>query len=223
MATNYSANDIETLNFKDAIRTRIEMYMGSADNQGVLQCVREIVSNCIDEHIMGYGNKIIVELFEENKIKVTDFGRGCPFGKREDGTEALEAIYMTAHSGGKFSDKTYRSVIGMNGIGGKGVALSSKYFKVESIRDGQKATLIIKKGIKESFSIEKTNTKETGTIVEFISDEEVYKLEPIKIDFNNIKDMCKNWSYLNKGLSFEVINHITNEKVTYSFIVVYRI
>ena len=212
---NYSANDIETLNFKDAIRTRIEMYMGSADNQGVLQCVREIVSNCIDEHIMGYGNKIIVELFEGNKIKVTDFGRGCPFGKREDGTDALEAIYMTAHSGGKFSDKTYRSVIGMNGIGGKGVALSSKYFKVESIRDGQKATLIIKKGIKESFSIEKTNTKETGTIVEFISDEEVYKLEPIKIDFNDIKDMCKNWSYLNKGLSFEVINHITNEKVIY--------
>lgn len=212
---NYSANDIETLNFKDAIRTRIEMYMGSADNQGVLQCIREIVSNCIDEHIMGYGNKIIVELFEENKIKVTDFGRGCPFGKREDGTEALEAIYMTAHSGGKFSDKTYRSVIGMNGIGGKGVALSSKYFKVESVRDGQRATLVIKKGVKESFSIEKTNTKETGTVVEFISDEEVYRLEPIKIDFNDIKDMCKNWSYLNKGLSFEVINHITNEKIIY--------
>ena len=212
---NYSANDIETLNFKDAIRTRIEMYMGSADNQGVLQCIREIVSNSIDEHIMGYGNKIIVELFEENKIKVTDFGRGCPFGKREDGTEALEAIYMTAHSGGKFSDKTYRSVIGMNGIGGKGVALSSKYFKVESVRDGQKATLIIKKGVKESFSIEKTNIKETGTIVEFILDEEVYRLEPIKIDFNDIKDMCKNWSYLNRGLSFKVINHITNEEETY--------
>ena len=96
---NYSANDIETLNFRDAIRTRIEMYMGSADNQGVLQCIREIVSNCIDEHIMGYGNKIIIELFENNLVKITDFGRGCPFGKREDGTEALEAIFMTAHSG----------------------------------------------------------------------------------------------------------------------------
>lgn len=212
---NYSANDIETLNFRDAIRTRIEMYMGSADNQGVLQCIREIVSNCIDEHIMGYGNKIIIELFENNLVKVTDFGRGCPFGKREDGTEALEAIFMTAHSGGKFSDKTYRSVIGMNGIGGKGVALSSKYFKVQSIRDNKKATLEIEKGIKKNFKVEKMITKETGTIVEFIPDEEVYKLEPIHIDFEEIKSMCKNWSFLNKGLTLEVINHITNEKQSY--------
>lgn len=212
---NYNANDIETLNFRDAIRTRVEMYMGSADNQGVLQCIREIVSNCIDEHIMGYGNKIIVELFENNLVKVTDFGRGCPFGEREDGTEALEAIYMTAHSGGKFSDKTYRSVIGMNGIGGKGVALSSKYFKVQSIRNGQKATLEIEKGIKKDFKVEKINSKETGTIVEFISDEEVYKLESINIDFNEIKNMCKNWSFLNKGLTLEVINHITKEKQVY--------
>lgn len=212
---NYSANDIETLNFRDAIRTRIEMYMGSADNQGVLQCIREIVSNCIDEHIMGYGNKIIIELFENNLVKITDFGRGCPFGKREDGTEALEAIFMTAHSGGKFSDKTYRSVIGMNGIGGKGVALSSKYFKVQSIRDNQKATLEIEKGIKKNFKVEKMITKETGTIVEFIPDEEVYKLEPIHIDFEEIKSMCKNWSFLNKGLTLEVINHITNEKQSY--------
>lgn len=212
---NYNANDIETLNFRDAIRTRIEMYMGSADNQGVLQCIREIVSNCIDEHIMGYGNKIIIELFENNLVKVTDFGRGCPFGKREDGTEALEAIFMTAHSGGKFSDKTYRSVIGMNGIGGKGVALSSKYFKVQSIRDNKKATLEMERGIKKDFKVEKMIVKETGTIVEFIPDEEVYKLEPIHIDFKEIKNMCKNWSFLNKGLILEVINHITNEKQSY--------
>lgn len=212
---NYNANDIETLNFRDAIRTRIEMYMGSADNQGVLQCIREIVSNCIDEHIMGYGNKIIIELFKNNLVKITDFGRGCPFGKREDGTEALEAIFMTAHSGGKFSDKTYRSVIGMNGIGGKGVALSSKYFKVQSIRDNKKATLEIEKGIKKNFQVEKMTSKETGTIVEFIPDEEVYKLEPIHIDFEEIKNMCKNWSFLNKGLTLEVINYITNEKQSY--------
>lgn len=212
---NYNANDIETLNFRDAIRTRIEMYMGSADNQGVLQCIREIVSNCIDEHIMGYGNKIIIELFENNLVKITDFGRGCPFGKREDGTEALEAIFMTAHSGGKFSDKTYRSVIGMNGIGGKGVALSSKYFKVQSIRDNKKATLEIEKGIKKNFQVKKMTSKETGTIVEFIPDEEVYKLEPIHIDFEEIKNMCKNWSFLNKGLTLEVINYITNEKQSY--------
>ena len=59
---NYTANDIETLSFRDAVRERVAMYMGSADNQGVLQCIREIITNSIDEATMGYGNIIIVEL-----------------------------------------------------------------------------------------------------------------------------------------------------------------
>lgn len=111
----YDANSIETLSFLDAVRTRVSMYMGSADNQGVLQCIREIITNSIDEATMGFGNIIKVELFEGNKVKIEDYGRGAPFGKREDGTEALEAIYTMSHSGGKFSDKIYQNVAGLNG------------------------------------------------------------------------------------------------------------
>ena len=212
---NYTANDIETLNFRDAIRTRIEMYMGSADNQGVLQCVREIASNCLDEAIMGYGNLITIELFENNKVTVTDEGRGCPFGKRKDGTEALEAIFMTPHSGGKFSDKTYQSVIGMNGIGGKGVALSSDFFQVDSYRDGQQATLILEKGLKKSFSLKENKNHRNGTVITFIPSQEVYKIETIFINFEDLKDMCRNWSYLNKNISFSLVNHCTGETVKY--------
>lgn len=201
---SYTANDIETLEFKDAVRSRIEMYMGSADNNGVLQCIREIISNSIDEYSMGFGKQIIIELHPNNRIRIIDFARGCPFGKREDGTEAMEAIFMSAHSGGKFNEKTYQSVIGMNGIGGKGVALSSLYFKASSIRDGKIATLILDKGIKQSFSIKDVLIPDTGTTVEFIPDPEVYHLESIKIDFKAIKEMCKNWSYLNKGLQFKL-------------------
>lgn len=146
--TNYTANDIQTLDFRTAIRTRIAMYMGSADNQGVLQCVREIITNSIDEATMGYGNKIIVDLYEGNRIKIADEGRGCPFGKREDGTEALEAIYTMAHSGAKFNDKIFQNVAGMNGIGAKGVALSSDHFQVWSYRDGKCATMWLEKGFK---------------------------------------------------------------------------
>lgn len=112
---SYDANSIETLSFLEAIRQRIAMYMGSADNQGVLQCVREIITNSIDEATMGYGNKIWVELFEGNRIVITDEARGCPFGIREDGTEALEAIYTMPHSGGKFNEKQYQDVAGCNG------------------------------------------------------------------------------------------------------------
>ena len=115
MSENYDANSIQTLSFLEAVKTRIAMYMGSADNNGILQCIREIITNSIDEATMGFGNKISIELWEGNRVSVQDEGRGCPFGKREDGTEALEAIYTMAHSGGKFNDKTYQNVAGMNG------------------------------------------------------------------------------------------------------------
>lgn len=215
--TNYTANDIQTLDFRTAIRTRIAMYMGSADNQGVLQCVREIITNSIDEATMGYGNKIIVDLYEGNRIKIADEGRGCPFGKREDGTEALEAIYTMAHSGAKFNDKIFQNVAGMNGIGAKGVALSSDHFQVWSYRDGKCATMWLEKGFKKGYEekVLSKNDPPTGTVVEFIPSQEVYNLEPIKFDFEEIKKMCRDWSYLSKGVSFILHNHITNEKITY--------
>lgn len=211
----YNANDIKTLDFRTAIRSRIAMYMGSADNQGVLQCVREIITNSIDEATMGFGDKIYLDLWEGNKIRIADEGRGCPFGIREDGTEALEAIYTMAHSGAKFDDKIFQNVAGMNGIGAKGVALSSDIFEVWSTRDNKCAYLRLKDGIKESFTVGPQEKIHTGTIVQFIPSQEVYNLEPISIDFEEIKKMCQDWSYLSKGVSFILHNHITNERVTY--------
>ena len=211
----YTAQDIETLSFRDAVRERVAMYMGSADNQGVLQCVRELITNSIDEATMGYGNFIIVELDKDNKVTVADYARGVPFGLREDGTEAMEAIYTQAHTGGKFNEKIYQNVAGQNGIGSKGVALSSSYFKATSYRDGKKATLILKDGVKQSFEIVDDKDHVPGTVVSFIPSQEVYNLEPIKIDFEELKEMCKNWSYLTKGVKFRLINHLTKEKVEY--------
>ena len=216
----YNAQSIETLSFRDAIRSRVAMYMGSADNMGVLQCVREIITNSIDEATMGFGKKITVELFNHNRMRITDEGRGCPFGKREDGTEALEAIYTMAHSGAKFNDKIFQNVAGMNGIGAKGVALSSDDFIVTSFREGKRAVLKLTDGIKTEFFVEDqvkdvANEKLTGTIVEFVPSQEVYNLEPIKINFEDIKKMCQDWSYLSKGISFVLIDHTTGEKITY--------
>ena len=212
---NYTAQDIETLSFRDAVRERVAMYMGSADNQGVLQCIREIITNSIDEATVGYGNLIVVELEENNKVTVADYARGVPFGLRDDGTEAMTALYTMPHTGGKFNERVYKNVAGQNGTGGKGVALSSVYFKAVSYRDGQKATLILKDGIKESFEIVEDTVHQPGTVVTFIPSPKVYNLEPIHINFEDVKEMCKNWSYLSKGVKFQLINHITNEKVEY--------
>ena len=211
----YTANDIETLSFRDAVRERVAMYMGSADNQGVLQCVRELITNSIDEMTMGFGDEIIVQLGENNTVTVTDNARGVPFGKREDGTEAMEAIYTMPHTGGKFDEKVYQNVAGMNGIGAKGVALSSSWFIAVSFREGKAAELVLKDGIKTHFEIHEDFSNRTGTMVQFRPSQEVYNLEPIHIDFEDLKEMCRNWSYLTKGVTFKLDNLTTGEKVTY--------
>ena len=217
MSELYNANSIETLSFKDAIRSRVAMYMGSADNMGVLQCLREIITNSIDEATMGFGKKITVELFPNNLVRISDEGRGCPFGKREDGTEALVAIYTMAHSGAKFNDKVFQNVAGMNGIGAKGVALSSDYFNVVSFREGKFAKMELRKGFIENYEegSQLAGVNKTGTVVEFIPSPEVYNLEPININFEDVKKMCRDWSYLSKGISFILTNHVTNEHITY--------
>ena len=214
----YNAQSIETLSFRDAIRSRVAMYMGSADNMGVLQCAREIITNSIDEATMGFGKRITVDLYKGNRMRIGDEGRGCPFGKREDGTEALEAIYTMAHSGAKFNDKVFQNVAGQNGIGGKGVALSADEFCVVSYRNGEFAKLELRDGIKTNFETGKQtmgDKNRTGTVVEFVPSQEVYNLEPIKIDFEEVKKMCRDWSYLSKGISFILTDHTTGEKVTY--------
>lgn len=215
MSENYDANSIQTLSFSDAVKQRISMYMGSADNQGVLQCIREIITNCIDEATVGYCSRIFVDLYEGNRVTVLDNGRGCPFGARDDGIDALEAIYTLPHSGGKFNDKTYQNVAGMNGIGAKGVALSSDKFRAVSMRDGKQCELILEKGKK--VSLKTTEGEGRGTFVDFTPSPEVYNLEPISIKFSDIKEMCRNWSYLYPSLTFILNNHIKGEEETVEY------
>lgn len=218
MATNYDINDIETLSFKDGVRKRIAMYLGSADMQGVYNAIQEIISNSIDEFYMGYGKKIEIRLDENiNEITIVDYGRGVPFGIKEDGTNVLVDIYSKPHTGGKFNDKVYNSVAGLNGIGAKATCLSSKYFSVVSFRDNQEASAVFEKGILKSYTQEKAprEHKNTNTIVKFIPDEEVYNLEPIKIEFEHICNTCKNLSYLTKGLTFELYSIKEGKTVIY--------
>ena len=213
---DYGINDIETLSFKDGVRKRIAMYLGSADMQGVYNAIQEIISNSIDEFYMGYGSKIEIGL-NGNLVRVRDYGRGVPFGIKEDGSNTLVDIFSKAHTGGKFDDKVYNSVAGLNGIGAKATCLSSKVFQVISYRDGKSAEAWFKEGNLESY--EESITKETnGTVVVFELDSEVYNLEPIDIKFEVLCERCKNLSYLTKGLTFELHNTPLSgktQKVTY--------
>lgn len=217
--SNYGINDIESLSFKDGVRERIAMYLGSADMQGVYNAIQEIISNSIDEYYMGYGDEIKIELGPDNMIVISDKGRGVPFGIKEDGSNVLVDIFSRAHTGGKFNDKVYNSVAGLNGIGAKATCLSSLYFNVSVVRDGKHAKASFKQGELVEYKEENWKNNETGTSIQFAPDPAVYNLEPINIDFNILCEKCKNLSYLTKGLTFilETGNKKTNDyqKVVY--------
>ena len=205
---NYDINAIETLSFKDGVRKRIGMYLGSADMQGVYQAIQEIISNSIDEYYMGYGNVINIKIDEKNNlVTVEDEGRGIPFGIKEDGSNVLIDIFSKPHTGGKFNDKTYKAVAGLNGIGAKATCLSSLSFSVKSYRKNKVAYASWKKGNFIEYSESGNSTKEYfGTSISFIPDPEVFKDEPIKISFKYICEICKNLSYLTKNLTFKLTN-----------------
>ena len=129
----YTIDDIKSLSFRDGVRERIQMYLGSDDIEGTYQAFKEILNNSTDEALAGYGNKIEIFVNEtENFIRVRDYGRGVPFGVRENGENVLVSIYTKPHTGGKFDNNVYKNASGLNGIGGSCVCLSSKEFQVFS-------------------------------------------------------------------------------------------
>ena len=214
--SNYGINDIETLSFKEGVRKRIQMYLGSNDMIGVYNGIQEIISNSIDEYYMGYGDTIRILINEENNsVTVEDFGRGIPFGIKETGGNVLVDIFSKPHTGGKFNDKVYNSVAGLNGIGAKATCLSSEVFKVTSMREGKVAVAKFQKGdlidYKEGLVGGEESEKKSGTLIRFVPDKEVFNLEPIKVQYSKICEMCKNLSFLTKGLRFIVENVVTNE------------
>lgn len=215
-ASSYTAEDIKTLSFRDGVRTRIQMYLGSADNEGIYQAFKEIINNSTDEALCGHGSKIEVTVDENtNTIGVRDYGRGVPFLVKPDGTNVLVDIYTKSHTGGKFDDKSYKNVSGLNGVGGSCVCLSSRTFEVRSYRDGRCAIAQFEQGNLINYAENSYAGKDTGTYVQFSPDPEVFKDEEIHYSFARICDDIKNISYLYTGIEFLVINKLTNETKRY--------
>ena len=212
---DYGINEIQSLSFKDGVRTRIQMYLGSDDLEGTYQAFKEIINNSTDEAIAGFGTKIEITVNEkENSIRIRDYGRGVPFGTREDGENVLVSIYSKSHTGGKFEEGAYKNASGLNGIGAKCVCLSALEFEVNSFRDGTEAIAYFKKG--ELFSYKEIETtKPNGTEVWFIPDPEVFKTGEIGYSFDKICNDIKNISYLYSGITFVIKNAETGKENRY--------
>ena len=75
----YDINSIESLSFREGVRKRIQMYLGSDDIEGTYQALKEIINNSTDEALAGYGKKIEIFVDEgSNFVIVRDYGRGVP-------------------------------------------------------------------------------------------------------------------------------------------------
>lgn len=199
---NYGIENIEHLETREAMRTRIQMYLGSDDTEGIYQALKEIINNSTDEALAGYGNKIEITVEDNTTVTVRDYGRGVPFGVK-DGKNILVAIYTESHTGGKFDKNAYKNSSGLNGIGGTAVCMSSVSFVVESYRDGTMARAEFWQGNLKSYNESKTK-EPNGTKIVFRPDEEVFVNAEKCFSYDRICSEIKNISYLNKGIKFVV-------------------
>lgn len=220
--SSYTAENIQHLETREAMRSRIQMYLGSDDTEGIYQALKEIINNSTDEALAGYGKEIDIRLDEKsNTIEVRDYGRGVPFGV-VDGRNILVAIYTESHTGGKFDKGAYKNSSGLNGIGGTAVCMSSYQFLVRSIRDGKVAEATFNEGNLVNYnemSIEKFEkeyglTGGTGTYIRFRPDEKVFTNAVEGFSYEKICSEIKNISYLNKGIKF-IVEELGGQKTEF--------
>ena len=207
--SNYTAKDIEVLDIIEAIRLRPSMYVGSADENAVAQCVLEIISNSVDEAMNGYGKRIEISATPTLYCQ-RDYGRGIPFDIKEGETESiLLSILTKAHSGGKFDGHNYASGAGgLHGLGTKCANALSKHFKCISYRDKKCAIAEFKCGKLINFE-EKSTNEPNGTYIEFSIDETI--IDNAEFDIERIEQQVKELSFLVSGIEFKV-----NDKVFFS-------
>ncbi len=198
MVPNYDEGTIRTLDWQEHIRKRPGMYIGklgdgTASDDGIYVLLKEVLDNSVDEFMMGFGKKILVEIDQE-KVLVRDYGRGIPLGKLDD-------VVSKMNTGAKYDSKVFKKSVGLNGVGIKAVNALSSDFTIKAVREGVAKVIHFSKGIKtgeEDFTgLEEPN----GTIVTFEPDQTVFKKYHYISDF--VVNMIKNYTFLNSGLVIE--------------------
>ena len=196
--TTYSEDSIRSLDWKEHIRMRPGMYIGklgdgaSADD-GIYVLVKEILDNSIDEHMMGHGKKIEINI-SDNKVEVRDYGRGIPLGKVIDCVSKI-------NTGGKYDSGAFQKSVGLNGVGTKAVNALSSYFCVQSFRDGKTKKAEFAKGELLKDYPETTTSQKDGTMMVFEPDNSIFKNYRYIPEF--LIEQMWNYAFLNSGLTLQ--------------------
>jgi topoisomerase-4 subunit B len=192
----YNESSIKSLDWREHIRLRPGMYIGklgdgSSKDDGIYVLVKEVVDNCIDEHMMGYG-KIIDVTITDSKVTVRDYGRGIPLGKVVD-------VVSKINTGAKYDSGAFQKSVGLNGVGTKAVNALSNYFKVQAYRDGATKMAEFKKGILVNDARQTKSDEKNGTLVEFEPDSSMFKHYHFILEY--LDDLMWNYAFLNAGLT----------------------
>jgi len=212
----YTAEDIQVLEGREAVRRRPGMYIGSTDQQGLHHLVYEITYNSIDEAMAGCCDKIRVTLCQDNTVKVEDNGRGIPVDIHPaTNMSALETVMTILHAGAKFGGHTYQVSGGLHGVGASAVNALSSWLRVTVKRDGKQYQQEYRQGIPQG-AVEVVGTaSDTGTTITFLPDEEIFgKLE---CDFHTICQHLRELAYLNKGLQICIKDERKDGEKTFYF------
>lgn len=192
---DYTEDSIKSLDWREHIRLRPGMYIGklgdgSSPDDGIYVLLKEVLDNCIDEHMMGYGKQIDI-VVEGKTVTVRDFGRGIPLGKVVD-------VVSKINTGAKYDSKAFQKSVGLNGVGTKAVNALSNYFKVMAVRDGRQKTAEFERGILIKEHKEAKTGETNGTLVTFIPDDVVFRNFHFQPEY--IDNLLWNYCYLNAGL-----------------------
>lgn len=201
---NYNASDIQVLEGLEPVRLRPGMYIGGTDEKAWHHLFIEIMDNSIDEAVAGFAKKITVNLIDSKTIEIIDDGRGIPVDEhpKYPGKSAMEVIFTTLHSGGKFNNKVYKTSGGLHGVGSAVVNALSSELIVTISRDGYKWHQTFSRGLAIGSLVRGEPTKDHGTSVRFTLDDKIFgaaaTFKPVKI-FR----MARAKAFLSKGVKIE--------------------
>ena len=213
--SSYGAEQITILEGLEPVRKRPGMYIGTTGLDGLQHLITEIFDNARDEAMGGFANDIEVTLLPNNRVRVTDNGRGIPIDiHKQSKVSALETIMTTLHAGGKFGEDSsgYKVSGGLHGVGASVVNALSIYCKVTVHKDGGVYMQEYSQGKKKASVKKVGTTKQHGTIVVFEPDPAIFP--EIAFDFQKVVDHLRQQAYLVKGLRITVNDaRETQEKI----------
>lgn len=197
--TQYTEENIRSLDWKEHIRMRPGMYIGklgdgSSPDDGIYILLKEVLDNCIDEFVMGAGKTIDI-VIKDSKVSVRDYGRGIPLGKVVD-------VVSKMNTGGKYDSRAFKKSVGLNGVGTKAVNALSSMFRVESVRENQTTAAIFQFGNLIEEEAVASSSKRRGTRVVFEPDNSIFKNYKYRLEY--VERMLKNYVYLNPGLTIDL-------------------